>query len=357
MRKHVLFLITAAVFAMFGGGAIALAFSTGAGLPSGAIFASSFIKRGANTLSMGLQREIWLPGLKDEYVRKPTWLDVAEDLSSFVDQAQVLHFAESGADPEVYVDAAGDIDSVEPSETPSTVELQTYDSQNYKIRQASLAALPYDKISHYTRKGAEAIRKKEALEAAYMFTPDAAGTKKIVIPTTGANDGNGLKMLQLSDIVTLATASDNFEFPEDGRNLVLTTDMWWQLVNNNEILKAQLQFQLNTGVIDPQVVSYYGWKIHKFNHKVGYNLAGAAPAKAVKGTAYGNDIVPLGFGFCKNEVFRASGQFLMTYLPFSQNTKGRAHEVGFQHRFKAGFQRAAQKYSAVIYQAKVEAQG
>jgi hypothetical protein len=322
-------------------------------LIGGASFASSF-HQSKGALKIGLQKEVWIQGLKDEYLEKTTWLDQAEDLSSFVDEAQVLHFAETGAMPDVYKNKTDDVDSVEPTETPLAQELDTFDSQNYKIRQATLPALPYDKIQHYTRKSADAIRLKEALTAAWEFTPTEATAKSIVLPTTGLTDGAGKKLCTLNDIQSLAEACDTAMFP-DGRNLVMTPKMWWQLVKNNDILKAQMQFQQKVGIIDPQVVEYYGIKIFRYTHKVGFNLT--TSKKAAFGTAFGETVTDLSFLFCSQEVFRASGTFMMSYLPFSQNPKGRAHEFGFQHRFKAGFQRTAEKYSGILYSCPLEVEG
>ncbi|MCX6232625.1 MAG: hypothetical protein NTZ33_13900 [Bacteroidetes bacterium] len=310
-----------------------------------------FVPKSAGSLQITLNREIFVGALKDAYVQKATWLDEAEDLSIFVDQNQTLKFGEAGDDPEVYVNKTDDVDSVEPNETPHAVDLDTYDSQNYKIRNINLSTLPYPKIEFYTNKSAVAIRKKEALAAAHSFTPTSAGQLKIIIPTTG-DVSNGYRMCTINDIQKLAEQMDVAVFPDDGRNVVLEPTMWWELIKNNDILKAQIQYQQSVGIIKPTLVEWYGIKIHKYSHQVGYNAA--TNQKAALGTAIGGDVVNTAFAFCKNEVFRASGLFDMTYLPFSQNPKGRAHEFGFQHRFKTGFQRDAQKYSALIYKAPAE---
>jgi hypothetical protein len=317
----------------------------------GIALASGFVKKDKANAYITLNREIFIGSLKDAYLEENTWLDNAEDLSQFVDQNQTLKFGEAGANPAVYVNKTDDVDSVEPTEIPNAIDLDTYDSQNYKIRNINLSTLPYNKIEFYTKKSAEAIRLKEALTAAYSFSPTSAGDKKIILPTTGDALG-GFKKLTLDDIQKLAEQMDVAKFPKAGRNLVLDPAMWWQLINNNDILKAQMQFQQKIGVIDPTIVNYYGIIIHKYTHEVGYNVN--TSTKAALGTAIGGNVVNVGFAFVKNEVFRASGAFNMVYMPFASNTAGRAYEMGFQHRFKAGFQRANEKYSALIYRAPAE---
>lgn len=305
------------------------------------------------------QTMVWLKSLKEEYSAIDTWLSEAQDLSIFVKYGQTLIFPEGGEDPMVYKNKTDDIDSVEPTETTNEVSLDVYDSQNYKLRNIYLHALPFDKIQFYTKKSSESIVKQEIADAAYAFSPEKAGQKCIVMGTSGKHknaDGtittitrDIYKAMTLEDVITLARACDNAEFPEDGRNLVLPSDMWWDLINNNPILKGQLERMPLNGIIEPKVVEYYGFKIHKSVQKlnIGYDLVTAM--KAPQGTIITGDIVPAGFMFISDMVFHAGGMFEMFRKNKSQNTKGRAEEFGFQHRFKADHQMSGQRYSALIY--------
>ncbi|WP_165027056.1 hypothetical protein [Dysgonomonas sp. ZJ279] len=308
------------------------------------------------------QTIVFLTSLKEEYQAIDTWLKEAEDLSSFVEDGQTLVFPEGGEDPLVYKNRVTDIDSVEPEETVHKVALDVYDSQNYKLRNIFLHALPFEKVQFYTRKSANAIVRQEIEDSAHNLTPESVGNKRIVIGSTGISrntDGTttiitreGLKVLCLDDIVTLARACDNQEFPDEGRNLVLPSDMWWDLVNNNSILKGQMERLGHDGTIKPLIVEYYGFKIHKSTQKlkIGYDIVNRI--KAPQGTIITNDIVPAGFVFIRASVFRASGMFELFRKVKSQNTSGRAEEFGFQHRFKSDFQMSAQRYSAMIYMDK-----
>lgn len=315
----------------------------------GAFEPTSLVALATAPVVLDTQQIVFIRSLKEEYEKIDTWLNEAEDLSSFVIDGQTLRFPEGGADPAVYKNRTEDVDSVEPTETIHDVSLDYYDSQNYKMRNINLHALPFDKISFYTRKSANAIRKKEIADAAYAFAPMESGNKKIILPTTG-NARNGYKMATLEDIITLARACDNASFPDDGRNLVLPSDMWWDLVQNNDILKAQLSYQQHTGIINPSIVNYYGFKIHKStdNSVIPYDLTNSE--KADQGTVITDNIVPAGFVFVKSQVFKADGSFDMYRVVKSQNTAGRAEEFGFSHRFKADFQMSAQRYSALLYQ-------
>lgn len=305
------------------------------------------------------QQIVFLRSLKEEYQAIDTWLGEAEDLSSFVVDGQTLVFPEGGEDPAVYKNRTTDIDSVEPNEDTHKVSLDVYDSQNYKLRNIYLHALPFDKIQFYTRKSANSIIKQEIADAAYAFSPLKAQRKCIVMGTTGitapsttAVARDGFKVLTLDDIVALARACDKEEFPQDGRNLVLPSDMWWDLVNNNKVLSGQLERVPLNGVIKPLIVEYYGFKIHKSlqNLGIGYDLV--AKEKAAQGTIITGDVVPCGFVFVKEMVFHAGGLFEMFRKVKNQNTSGRAEEFGFQHRFKADHQMKDQRYSALLYMSK-----
>ena len=161
----------------------------------------------APPIVLSTQQIVFIRSLKEEYEKIDTWLNEAQDLGSFVIDGQTLRFPEAGEDPAVYKNRTTDIDSVEPTETTYDVSLDYYDSQNYKLRNINMHALPFDKMAHYTKKSAKAIRKKEIADAAYNIAPSADGNKTVVIGTTGPAR-NGLKMARLEDIVSLARACD-----------------------------------------------------------------------------------------------------------------------------------------------------
>lgn len=300
---------------------------------------------------LATQKAVFLNSLKEEYESIDTWLAEAEDLSSFVEDGQTIKFPEAGADPEVYKNRTTDVDSVEPTETVYSEDLDVYDSQNYKIRNIWLHALPFEKVQFYTRKSAESIVKKEIADAAYAYAPLQAGTKSIVLPTSGPVE-DGFKQLTLADVLKLAETADRMGMP-GRRNLVLPSDWWWELVMNNEILTGQMKYQQNTGVIDPKIVNYYGIKIHKsLGDKLGLGYDTSTSKKAAQGAAVTGTVCPGALFFCGEEVYRAGGQFEMFYMDKSQNPSGRAYEFGFQHRFKAGHQMSGDRYTGILYKTK-----
>lgn len=300
---------------------------------------------------LATQKAVFLNSLKEEYESIDTWLAEAEDLSSFVEDGQTIKFPEAGADPEVYKNRTTDVDSVEPTETVYSEDLDVYDSQNYKIRNIWLHALPFEKVQFYTRKSAESIVKKELADAAYAYAPLQAGTKSIVLPTSGPVE-DGFKQLTLADVLKLAETADRMGMP-GRRNLVLPSDWWWELVMNNEILTGQMKYQQNTGVIDPKIVNYYGIKIHKsLGDKLGLGYDTSTSKKAAQGAAVTGTVCPGALFFCGEEVYRAGGQFEMFYMDKSQNPSGRAYEFGFQHRFKAGHQMSGDRYTGILYKTK-----
>lgn len=318
------------------------------GIPFAELLGAGGVALATAPVTLGTQKIVFLTSLKEEYKAIETWLNEAEDLSAFVDEGQTIRFPEAGADPAVYKNRVTDVDSVEPTETTHDVQLDVYDSQNYKVRNIHLHALPFAKVQHYTRKSADAIIRQEVADAAYAFAPETAGPKRIVIPTTGSLVA-GRRVLTLADIVTLAAACDRAEFP-DGRNLVLPSDMWWQMINHNEVLRAQVQLGIQAGTITPRVVEYYGFKIHKsLGDKLGVAWNSSNNSKAPQGATFSATVHPAALLFCSNQVFRAGGNMEMFYADKSANPGGRAYEFGFQHRFKADFQLSAQRYSGLIF--------
>jgi hypothetical protein len=336
------------VSAVFMAGILSLGSATPIGI-STLVAGSGTILMDTPVLTLETQKIVFLRSLKEEYDAIETWMNEAEDLSMFVVEGQTLQFPEAGADPEVYKNRITDIDNVEPEETVYRVELDVYDSQNYKIRNALLHALPFEKVQFYTNKSAESIIKKEVKDTAYAWAPKQAGNKISIQASSGPERG-GYKMLTLDDVIALARDCDNKEFPSDGRNLVLPSDMWWDLVNNNDILKGQLKNLTPDGTIKPAMVEYYGFKIHKsLGDKLGIAWDTDQNKLAPQGAVIAGDVVPCGLMFCAKEVFRAGGNMEMFYLDKSQNPSGRAYEFGFQHRFKSDFQMSGNRYSGLIY--------
>ena len=317
-------------------------------------FFGSLIPQQPGMTTMALQREVWLPSLQEQYVQNRDWMNGLSDLSQFVDDNQVLHMAEIGDYPTVYKNKTDDVDSVEPTETPKDVSLDTYDSQNYKIRKIGLYGIPYAKVEAYTRQSAMAIRLKEAKTCAYAIAPDVdlQASKKILIPTTGADVGTGYQSLTIADVMNLARIMDVNIFPEKetGRHLVLTSNMFWELIMSSDVLKAQIGFQQRPGYQDVNQLEFWGFKIHRYDALVPYDQDAAA--KAAEGTLITGNIVPMSFGFCTREAWKGEGAWSMFDRPITTNTTGRAYEFGFQHRFKAGLYRTAQKYSFGIYSPK-----
>lgn len=299
------------------------------------------------------QKIVFLTSLKEEYKATDTWLKAASDLSAFVKDGQTLVFPEAGEDPAVYKNRVTDVDSVEPTETTHEVALDVYDSQNYKLRNINLHALPFDKVQYYTKKSADAIIRQEIEDAAHAFCADvdSAAKKKFICGSTG-DARDGLKMMTIEDVITAARIADQLGFPDDGRNLVLPSDMWWDLVNSNNILKGQLERAPLNGIIKPVIVDYYGFKIHKSTQNLGLGYDLDEGKKAAQGATITGDVVPAGLIFVEDEVFHAGGQFEMFRQVKSQNTAGRAEEFGFQHRFKAGHQMSDRRYSGMVYLSK-----
>lgn len=314
-------------------------------------FISGCIPKEKGITMMALQREVWLPSIQEQYTQSRDWMNGMTDLSVFIDENQVLHFAEIGNYPNVYLNRMTDVDNVEPTDVPNSVNLDTYDSQNYKIRKIGMYGIPYPKIEAYTKQSSIAVRLAEAKACAYAVSPDVDNSvlKKIILPTTGDDNGSGYRAARIEDVLKLQRLMDENIFPETqtGRHIVLPSSMWWELVMSNKYLELQMILK---GKIDP-IVDYYGLMIHRYDSGLGFNVG--TKVKSPLGTVITGYVVPLGFGFCTREAWIAAGAWSMFEKPIQINTEGRAYEFGFQHRFKAGLFRTAQKYSFGLYADKI----
>lgn len=300
---------------------------------------------------LATQEAVFLSVLKEEYEEIDTWLNEATDLSNFVVNGQTLKFPEGGVAPKVYKDRTEDIDSLEPTESVHSEDLCVYDTQNYKIRNLFLHALPFDKVQFYVKKAAEAIKIQVVKDGAYNILPSAvlSNDKRVAIAATGTTE-DGRKTISLADIKMLAKQCDSKRFPRTGRNLVLPADMWWGLLNDNKVLELQIANQQRVGTFNPDVVEYYGIKIHKsYGDDLGLTWNTSTNQKGAQGAVLSDTVAPCGLFFCSDAIYRADGEFKMFYKKMETSPEGRADEFGYQHRQKTGHQFADQKYTGVIY--------
>ncbi len=99
----------------------------------------------------GLQKEIWVAGIKENPVPDNSFLLSSVDMSEYVDNNK-LHLQEAGISPQVFEDFFGsgnemDLPTTIINDTPSEVVLKTYSTSVTRHRNLQDVELSYDKRS------------------------------------------------------------------------------------------------------------------------------------------------------------------------------------------------------------------
>ena len=246
----------------------------------------------------GLNKEIWLAEIIEDFFADDMFLTEARDMSAFVDNDKI-NLAEAGVNPNVLINnTTYPIPVAERGDIPISLELDTYDTENTLIRNIETAELSYDKRSSVLYGHRQALRMKFMEKAIHAFAPAADGVYTPVIETTGNDDGTGIKEIAFEDILDLENRFDEAEISSEGRVLVLSTK------HKSQLKKQDLK--LYKDVFDKSA-SFGGFKI--------YSLAKQRMPKFHKGTgvkiAFGaatstNDTI-CSVAFHKDEVMRCSG--------------------------------------------------
>ena len=142
---------------------------------------------------LATQKAVFLNSLKEEYEQIDTWLSEAEDLSSFVVDGQTIKFPEAGADPAVYKNRTTDVDSVEPTETVYSEDLDVYDSQNYKIRNIERGGTGLEYRKKDDRRVLVVVEGEKKDGTKVKVEAGTTGGDRITMKVPGATDEASLK--------------------------------------------------------------------------------------------------------------------------------------------------------------------
>jgi hypothetical protein len=325
----VVMLMAAAFFA------ISPAIAIGASIVSGTVL--SFGPASGTVMMAGLQKEIWTDIILEKFYPDGSFLAEGRDMSSLV-EFNKINLAEAGADPAVLVNnTAYPINVSTRTDVPKALELSTLDTESTVVRNLEAMELSYDKMASVTRGHKNALLRKAYELGAWNWTPASSTANTPVLTATGdMNAITGYRKLKFEDVLSLETAFDDMDVPEDGRILVLNPKHKADLsLQDMALYKAMMMngnlfsFKLRKTSVTP-----------KFNATTGVKCAFGAVAAET-------DTIS-SFAFYKEEVMKAMGTIEMFYTFRDPANKGDI--FNFQLRFVALPMRA--KYISAIYSPK-----
>lgn len=287
----------------------------------------------------GVNKEIWIDKLKEQFYAKYEWLNGVDDWSEWVEY-NTINFTAAGADPTILKNnAVFPIVAAQRTDTNSTVVLDTYDSTTTRVYNVEEIEASINKLDSVIKQHKNALMSRIASECLWNYAPATAAAGAFAV--TGANraavigsQSTVAATLQISDIARAQQEFDTRNFPEDGRVLVLSPYHREDLLKQDVSLQKQFA-NLSTG----QALDLYGFKIYVSPQTPIYvksTLAKAAYGAAADNT---NDCIA-SVAFIQSEVMKAMGSMEMFYKEKGINPEQRADEVGFQMRFKGVPQRS-----------------
>ena len=210
---------------------------------------------------MALIKEIWVSDVQNALNRNADFLPYSVDHSAYIAFGTV-HIPQSGSNPTIVKN---------PATFPLTINERTDSDRTYLLNQFALEPtlitnldelqISYDKRQSVLGQQISTLTQRIGDEVAISWS--ATGSDNIVA-TTGTATGTALapgatgtrKEVTLLDIANLAKKLDKDNVPRGGRKLLMSTDMFWQLMGISDVLRASYNgFQGQPNVIQTGVVA------------------------------------------------------------------------------------------------------
>jgi hypothetical protein len=274
----------------------------------------------------GLNKEVWLALIKENFYPEFAFLNEALDLSAFVEN-DVINLAEAGVNPAVLKNnTTYPVPAATRTDTPLSLTLAYYDTESTIVRNAEQAELSYDKMASIIYGHKQALLLRQYNEAAHAYAPAADSALTPVVQTTGTLIGDH-RHITFDDIASLATRFDSQHIPRMGRVLVLDSQAQEQLRALDRNLFHQMFDHTQAG--GPGFL--YGFKVYTYENLPFFD--GSTTKKAYGSAFVSGDRYTRVLAFQKDEVMKAVGTLDM--FERLRDPDARGDIIGFQQRFLA----------------------
>ncbi len=281
----------------------------------------------------GLQKELWLPGIKENPIPDTSFVSASIDMSEYV-EANKIHLAEAGIEPGVHEDYfSGNEDPLPVAnieDIPSEVVLKTYSTEQTRHRSLQDVELQYKKKDSIIGRHRTSLGKNIGKRASYSWTTDTNDAFNKFI-NLGANDS------VIDAIIDLEAFYGDLDKDVDSTlNLCLSPEFRARI--RKEDYKLYKDMMANPGEI------FFGFKIWKYSKNPLFTAAGVKkPYGSVKEATDRR----CSFAWATDEVFRCFGD---TEMYENLRDSGlQADTLSFAQRALVGKIRAnSPKYLATI---------
>lgn len=246
-------------------------------------------------LSMALQTEVWVAGIKENPLPDHSFVTASTDMSEYVNN-NTLHLAEAGIDPEVFEDYfVGNEDELpiqDVADIPSEVLLKTYSTARTRHRDLQEVELSYARRESVLNRHRNSLAKDMGKRAAHSWAPQADNAMNKVF--TLGNDS-------MVDAIIDAQAFYG-EVDKDGEPL----NVCFTPAHLAKIRKEDKE--LYKLIMNKPGEIIYGFRIFRYSKNPLYTAAGV---KKPYGAAKEATDLQASFAWATDEVFRCLGSVEM----------------------------------------------
>lgn len=241
---------------------------------------------------LSLYKQIWLADLiSHDFLELDWFLPHGKNYDPFVENDQI-NFQHKGALPDVVVNPLAN--SLYPlaisqrTDTPDFVELDNFATKPTRIYALETISLSYDKRQSVLQDHRNALIEAVGANGMWNISPTANKASTPIIQTDNGNtNGEAYKLITKNEIHKLRVAL-NKKYKTKRMDvpwvLVMDTESFWGMVNNDENLQTQYREQGSEGNVSGAFFKYYGFEIHEDNRTAWYSDVDTK-------LAYGSNIV------------------------------------------------------------------
>ena len=275
-----------------------------------------------------LNKQVWIDQILEGFYPDSSFLKYAKDFSGLVEYDKI-NMAEAGVDPNVLINnTTYPIKVVQRIDTPISIELDKFETENTLIRRPEVIEYSYDQLESVIRGHRQSLRAKTAEKAAHAYAPQKDSEFTPVIETTGET-ASGRKRLTFEDIIALKGRFDSVDIPLEDRFLVLSPEHATDL-----LLEDIKLFKDLTNIKDGKPFNFAGFSMLQFSKMPKYEMN--STSNVLEKVAFGTETTSkmfCSFAFHADEVMKADGEMFM--YANENDAKERGTIVGFDKRFIA----------------------
>ena len=217
---------------------------------------------------MALIKEIWVQDVQEALNRNADFLPYSVDHSAYIAFGTV-HVPQSGSNPTVVKNPATfPLAISERTDTDRTYSLNQFALEPTLISNLDELQISYDKRQSVLGQQITTLTQRIGDEVAISWSATGAanivGTTGSAVATSLAPGATGTrKAVTLADIASLASKLDKDNVPRQNRKLLMSTDMFWELFQISDVIRASYNgFQNQPNVLQNGIVAMlYGFEI------------------------------------------------------------------------------------------------